>query len=192
MALKRIQKELKDLSNDPLESCSAAPLENDMFNWQAKIMGPPGSPYEGGTFCLNITFPADYPFKPPRVHFTTKIYHCNINANGAICLDILKDHWSPALTITKVLLSISSLLTDPNPMDPLVPEIAQVYLNDRDKHDQTAREWTQRPGQVGKAAPAPVEQGSAPQAQAQAASPGTAQPAGERTAAQGGCHCTIC
>merc|ERR1712083_975369 len=99
-----------------------------MGNWQATIMGPPDSPYQGGVFFLNINFPSDYPFKPPKVHFTTKIYHCNVNANGAICLDILKDQWSPALTISKVLLSVSSLLTDPNPNDPLVPEIAQVYL----------------------------------------------------------------
>ncbi|CAM9795732.1 unnamed protein product [Pylaiella littoralis] len=89
-------------------------------------MGPDDSPYAGGVFFLNIHFPADYPFKPPKVNFTTRIYHCNINSNGGICLDILKDQWSPALTISKVLLSICSLLTDPNPDDPLVPEIAQV------------------------------------------------------------------
>jgi ubiquitin-conjugating enzyme E2 D/E len=164
MALKRIQKELKDLTADPPTNCSAGPLGNDMFTWQAKIVGPPDSPYEGGSFLLNVSFPADYPFKPPKVHFTTRIYHCNVNSNGAICLDILKDQWSPALTISKVLLSISSLLTDPNPNDPLVPEIAQVYLNDRAKHDQTAREWTLRPSQVGKAAPAP-ERRTSPQVQ---------------------------
>ena len=145
MALKRIQKELIDLGRDPPVNCSAGPTnEQDQFHWQATIMGPDDSPYTGGVFFLNIHFPPDYPFKPPKVTFTTKIYHANINSNGSICLDILKDQWSPALTISKVLLSISSLLTDPNPDDPLVPEIAHLYKNNRAQHDQTAREWTQR------------------------------------------------
>lgn len=111
---------------------------------QATVMGPEKSAYEGGVFFLNVNFPTDYPFKPPKVQFTTKIYHCNVNSNGSICLDILKDQWSPALTISKVLLSISSLLTDPNPNDPLVPEIAQLYLKDKEKHDATAADWVKR------------------------------------------------
>uniref|UniRef100_A0A8C5YA19 E2 ubiquitin-conjugating enzyme n=1 Tax=Microcebus murinus TaxID=30608 RepID=A0A8C5YA19_MICMU len=109
MALKRIQKELSDLQRDPPAQCSAGP---------ATIMGPNDSPYQGGVFFLTIHFPMDYPFKPPKVAFTTKIYHPNINSNGSICLDILQ--WSPALTVPKVLLSICSLLCDPNPNDPLV------------------------------------------------------------------------
>merc|ERR1712046_482355 len=103
-------------------------------------MGPADSPYQNGVFFVSIQFPSDYPFKPPKVKFETKIYHCNVNSDGAICLDILKDQWSPALTVSKVLLSLSSLLTDPNPSDPLVPEIANLYRSDRAKHDQTARE----------------------------------------------------
>jgi ubiquitin-protein ligase len=102
MALKRINKELQDLGKDPPANCSAGPVGEDLFHWQATIMGPDDSPYAGGVFFLNIHFPADYPFKPPKVNFTTRIYHCNINSNGGICLDILKDQWSPALTISKV------------------------------------------------------------------------------------------
>ena len=145
MALKRITKELADLQKEPPSNCSAGPVNSDdIFHWQATLMGPQDSPYQGGVFFLDIHFPADYPFKPPKMHFTTRIYHPNINANGGICLDILKDQWSPALTISKVLLSICSLLNDPNPDDPLVPEIAQLYKTNREKYLQNAEQWTKK------------------------------------------------
>ena len=145
-AKKRLKKELQDMSKDPPPNCSAGPSKDkdqtNIMNWTATIMGPPDSPYEGGVFFLEIAFPTDYPFKPPKVKFLTKIYHQNINKSGGICLDILKDQWSPALTISKVLLSICSLLTDPNPDDPLVTEIANVYKTNRAKYTTTAKEWT--------------------------------------------------
>lgn len=141
MALRRIQKELKELERDPPESCSAGPLGDDLFHWQATLMGPSESPYEGGLFYLDIFFPTDYPFKPPKISFKTKIYHPNINARGAICLDILKNQWSPALNIARVLLSISSLLTEPNPGDPLEPEIADIYEKDINEYNERVRKW---------------------------------------------------
>jgi len=144
MALKRINKELQDLGRDPPAQCSAGPVGDDLFHWQATIMGPPESPYQGGVFFLTIHFPTDYPFKPPKVAFTTRIYHPNINSNGSICLDILRSQWSPALTISKVLLSICSLLCDPNPDDPLVPEIARIFKTDKEKYTELAREWTRK------------------------------------------------
>lgn len=144
MALKRITRELQDFSKDPPALCSAGPVGDDMFQWQASIMGPADSPYQGGIFFLSIHFPTDYPFKPPRVAFTTRIYHPNINSNGSICLDILRSQWSPALTISKVLLSICSLLNDPNPDDPLVPEIARVFKTNKPKYNTTAKEWVTR------------------------------------------------
>eukprot|EP01064_Diplonema_japonicum_P016987 TRINITY_DN2504_c0_g1_i1.p1 TRINITY_DN2504_c0_g1~~TRINITY_DN2504_c0_g1_i1.p1 ORF type:complete len:149 (+),score=16.68 TRINITY_DN2504_c0_g1_i1:291-737(+) len=145
MALRRIKKEHLDLTKDSPSNCSAGPVnKSDMYSWNATIVGPESSPYQGGLFNLNIHFPADYPFKPPRLQFTTKIFHPNINSSGGICLDILKDQWSPALTISKVLLSICSLLTDPNPDDPLVPEIASLFKQDRKKFDDTAADWTRK------------------------------------------------
>ena len=142
--MKRIQRELAELGEDPPANCSAGPVDDDLFHWSATIMGPDDSPYSGGLFFLDIHFPADYPFKPPKVTFTTRIYHCNINSNGGICLDILKEQWSPALTISKVLLSICSLLTDANPDDPLVPDIADLLRKNKSVHDANAREWTQK------------------------------------------------
>ncbi|EUB62216.1 Ubiquitin-conjugating enzyme E2 [Echinococcus granulosus] len=143
-SLKRIQKELSEISNDPPPNCSAFPRGDNLYEWISTILGPPGSVYEGGIFYLDIHFPLDYPFKPPKVTFKTRIYHCNINSHGVICLDILKDNWSPALTISKLLLSICSLLTDCNPADPLVGSIASQYVNNRSEHDRTAKLWTKK------------------------------------------------
>jgi len=144
MSQRRIQKELQDLRKDAPLNCSAGPIStDDMFRWEGIIVGPDDdTPYAGGIFDLKILFPVDYPFKPPTVTFTTKIYHPNINQAGGICLDILKTQWSPALTISKVLLSICSLLADPNPNDPLVPEIADLYMKQKEIHDMNASEYT--------------------------------------------------
>ncbi len=141
--LKRIQKELKDITENPPYHCSAGILDENIYNWSASIIGPENSPYKGGIFKLLINFPEDYPFHPPKIRFVTKIYHCNVNNSGGICLDILKDQWSPALTISKILLSICSLMDDPNPDDPLVPDIARQFKDQRAAYDITAREWTQ-------------------------------------------------
>ncbi|KAJ1860704.1 hypothetical protein LPJ73_001267, partial [Coemansia sp. RSA 2703] len=103
---KRIQKELAEISLDPPSNCSAGPKGDNLYEWVSTIVGPGDSPYSGGVFFLDIHFPQEYPFKPPKIIFRTRIYHCNINSQGQICLDILKDNWSPALTISKVLLSI--------------------------------------------------------------------------------------
>jgi ubiquitin-conjugating enzyme E2 D/E len=138
----RLKKELDELLNNPPTNCSAGIVEDDIYHWQATIMGPEGSPYEGGIFCLRIEFPTDYPFKPPKVTFITKIYHCNINSAGNICIDLLNEQWSPALTISKVLLSICSMMDDQNPNDPLVIDIANQYINDYVGFLENARLYT--------------------------------------------------
>lgn len=141
--MNRIQREWEDLTAESNSMFSAGPKDkSSMKKWEACIVGPPDSPYQGGLFFLDINFGNDYPFTPPRCKFRTRVYHPNINSNGSICLDILKDNWSPALTIRSVLLSICSLLTDPNPDDPLVPEIAELYVTNRDQYEQEARNFT--------------------------------------------------
>ena len=144
MSLRRINKELDDIIKDPPSNCVAGPIGVNLFDWEATIIGPDDTPYEGGIFKLRINFPSDYPFKPPKIVFDTPIYHCNINSNGSICLDILKREWSPALTISKVLLSICSLLAEPNPDDPLVPEISKLYKKNKYVYYKKAKEHTQK------------------------------------------------
>jgi ubiquitin-conjugating enzyme E2 D/E len=140
--LKRLQKELAEINKNDIPNISAGPINGNLYEWEAVILGPVGTPYHEGVFTLNISIPSNYPFKPPSVIFKTKIYHPNINSSGSICLDILKSQWSPALTLMKVLLSICSLLSDPNPNDPLVPEIANQLKINPELYAKTAREWT--------------------------------------------------
>jgi len=142
---KRILKEMQELSNDANANISAGPIDDDnIFAWSATMIGPKDSPYEDGIFLLKINFPNNYPFKPPQITFDTKIFHPNISSSGSICLDILQSNWSPALTITKTLLSISSLLTDPNPDDPLDATAGRMYKTNRDEFNNKAKEYTQK------------------------------------------------
>lgn len=142
MNIQRIKKELNEIEKDPPLNCSAGCLDDNFYEWEATLIGPGDSPYAGGIFILSILFTKEYPFKPPKLKFKTKILHPNINDNGSICLDILNKNWSPVLSISKVLLSILSLLTDPNPNDPLNTDIANIYLADREKYNRLVRNYT--------------------------------------------------
>lgn len=139
----RLGKEWNLLKKDPVDYITAGPKdEKDLTKWDGTLIGPTGTPYQGGIFNLEIYFPEEYPYKPPKIIFKTPIYHPNITPKGLICLDILKTNWSPALTIKNVLLSLCSLLADPNPDDPLMPDIAYQFKNFRSKFDADAHEWT--------------------------------------------------
>jgi ubiquitin-conjugating enzyme E2 N len=122
---------------------SATPYQDNLRYFAVAIEGPVDSPYERGVFQLELFLPADYPMAPPKVRFLTKIYHPNVDKLGRICLDILKDKWSPALQIRTVLLSIQALLSAPNPDDPLDNNVAEVWKNDEAEAIRRAREFTE-------------------------------------------------
>ncbi len=122
--------------------------KNDPFKWYALLKGPDETPYEGGTFKLQIFIPDDYPYQPPKVEFMTPIYHPNIattsmkTTGATICLDILdpkKYMWHPSMTIQRVMLGIACLMADPNPGDPLCPDIGKEMLRDKKKFESKAK-----------------------------------------------------
>mmetsp|Transcript_9483 Transcript_9483/g.34779 ORF Transcript_9483/g.34779 Transcript_9483/m.34779 type:complete len:152 (-) Transcript_9483:221-676(-) len=140
---RRIVKETQKLLSEPAPGISASPSEDNLRYFNVIILGPAQSPYEGGAFKLELFLPEEYPMAPPKVRFLTKIYHPNIDKLGRICLDILKDKWSPALQIRTVLLSIQALLSAPNPDDPLDENIAKHWKSNEGEAMMTARQWTQ-------------------------------------------------
>lgn len=140
----RIRRELTEITQHPPPNCSAELYKDDLFHWRATILGPIGTVYENGTFRLDIRFPTSYPFRPPQIRFITRIYHCNVDSRGVICLDVLNERWSPVMNIAKVLLSIWVLIGECNPLDPLVMGIADQYQNNRKEHDKIASFWTRR------------------------------------------------
>eukprot|EP00753_Platysulcus_tardus_P007305 PLAT15058.1.p3 GENE.PLAT15058.1~~PLAT15058.1.p3 ORF type:complete len:177 (+),score=67.69 PLAT15058.1:49-531(+) len=141
---RRIIKETQRLLSEPPPGISATPYEDNLRYFNAIISGPVDSPYQDGIFKLELFLPLEYPMVPPKVRFLTKIYHPNIDKLGRICLDILKDKWSPALQIRAVLLSIQALLSAPNPDDPLANDVADHWKADEEDAIRVAREWTER------------------------------------------------
>lgn len=135
-----------------VKSLGPVDAEQDLHVWSAEIEGPADTPYEGGSFSLDIEFPKEYPFRPPKIQFATKIYHCNIHPEtGRIALGILKDHWSPALSIRIVLSSICNMIAgEPEPSaycskpTCILCEISSILKRDRELYDSTAREWTRK------------------------------------------------
>ena len=143
----RINKELKAMSNpkNNEEGFTVLTKDDDQRHWVAEIRGPADTPYEGGRFAIDIVFPPDYPYGPPKMKFITKIWHPNISSQtGAICLDILKDEWTPALSVRTALLSLQALLCAPEPSSPQDAQVAEEYLKKPDQFQNNARAWVQR------------------------------------------------
>mmetsp|Transcript_21752 Transcript_21752/g.49506 ORF Transcript_21752/g.49506 Transcript_21752/m.49506 type:complete len:176 (-) Transcript_21752:85-612(-) len=140
VARRRLIRDLKKLQHDPPQGVSASPMKDDIMCWQAVMFGPDDTPWEGGTFQLEVTFTEEFPTKPPHVKFITKMFHPNIYNNGEICLDILQNQWSPIYDISAILTSIQSLLTDPNPNSPANSEAARLWSDNRREYNRRVSE----------------------------------------------------
>lgn len=159
-----------DCRNDKSSNISIDMIDDNPFHLKGTFFGPEETPYEGGKFDVvslietipchlnddlstyahtqlhqkDIVVPESYPFQPVKMKFITKVYHPNISsASGAICLDILKDAWSPVLTLKSTLISLQSLLCSPEPNDPQDAEVAKHYMTSRESFNETAKYWSQ-------------------------------------------------
>eukprot|EP01113_Clastostelium_recurvatum_P038064 TRINITY_DN5636_c0_g1_i2.p1 TRINITY_DN5636_c0_g1~~TRINITY_DN5636_c0_g1_i2.p1 ORF type:complete len:195 (-),score=56.37 TRINITY_DN5636_c0_g1_i2:44-583(-) len=126
---KRLQSELMQLMMSSSKDISAFPDGDNLLNWVGTISGPIGTVYEGLTYKLSLSFPTGYPYTAPTVKFTTPCYHPNVDQFGNICLDILKDKWSAVYNVRTLLLSIQSLLGEPNNDSPLNGAAAMQWDN---------------------------------------------------------------
>ncbi|OSX64761.1 hypothetical protein POSPLADRAFT_1178315 [Postia placenta MAD-698-R-SB12] len=143
-ALRRIQKELADVTSRPIDGLTVEPEDGNLFLWNCAIKAASDSPYKGGTFHFTLSLPENFPFKAPSVTFTTKIYHPGINEEGHICVPVLRDQWKPSVTLSSVLAIIQEKVNNPSPDDPFEPEIAAQMKNDHDKFLAAAKEWTKK------------------------------------------------
>ncbi|CAE6458435.1 unnamed protein product [Rhizoctonia solani] len=142
--LRRVNKEIADCKNDKASKITIELIDDSPFHLCGSFPGPEDTPYQGGTYQVDIVIPDSYPFQPVKMKFITKVYHPNISsASGAICLDILKDAWSPVLTLKSTLISLQSLLFSPEPNDPQDAEVAKHYLTSRSSFNDTARYWAE-------------------------------------------------
>lgn len=129
-------RDFKKLQDDPPPGICGAPTEDNIMNWHCVIFGPKDTPYEDGTFRVTMLFTEEYPTKAPTVKFVSKMFHPNVYADGAICLDILQNRWSPTYDVAAILTSIQSLLDEPNPNSPANSLAAQLYQENRREYEK--------------------------------------------------------
>jgi len=144
-ATRRLQKELQDLRTNGVRAFRDISVDDsNILYWQGLIV-PENAPYNKGAFKIEINFPAEYPFKPPKINFKTKIYHPNIDEKGQVCLPIISaENWKPATKTDQVIQALVALVNDPEPEHPLRADLAEEYVKDRRKFFKNAEEFTRK------------------------------------------------
>jgi ubiquitin-conjugating enzyme E2 B len=130
----------KNVAEGTSSGIIASPVDNNFFHWHAVIAGPCDTPWEGGLFKLDLVFGDEYPFAPPTVRFRTKnVFHPNVYVDGNICMDTLKSSWQSSLNVESLLISIQSLLCDPNPNSAANGAAARLLTENRSAYDEKIR-----------------------------------------------------
>ncbi|XP_014778456.1 ubiquitin-conjugating enzyme E2 L3 [Octopus bimaculoides] len=147
-ATRRLQKELAELkSTNHKTYCDIIVDTNNILIWNCLLM-PDNPPYNKGAFKILIEFPAEYPFKPPRITFKTKIYHPNVDEKGQVCLPIISaENWKPASKMDQVIDALLALVNDPEPEHPLRADLAEEFTKDKKKFLKNAEEHTKKYGE---------------------------------------------
>ncbi|XP_064612116.1 ubiquitin-conjugating enzyme E2 L5-like [Liolophura sinensis] len=147
-ATRRLQKELGDIRKSGLRCFREIVVdEGNILHWQGIIV-PENVPYNKGAFRIEIVYPAEYPFKPPRITFKTRIYHPNIDEKGQVCLPIISpENWKPATRTDQVIQALVALVNDPEPEHPLRGDLAEEYVKDRKKFIKNAEEHSKKYGE---------------------------------------------
>ena len=147
-ATRRLQKELQDIRKAGLKSFRDIIVdESNILQWQGLLV-PDAPPFNKGAFRIEIVFPAEYPFKPPKINFKTKIYHPNVDEKGQICLPIISvENWKPATKTDQVIQALVALINEPEPDHPLRGDLAEEYSKDKRKFMKNAEEFTKKHGE---------------------------------------------
>ncbi|CAO2608531.1 Ubiquitin-conjugating enzyme E2 G2, partial [Lemmus lemmus] len=157
-ALKRLMAEYKQLTLNPPEGIVAGPMnEENFFEWEALIMGPEDTCFEFGVFPAILSFPLDYPLSPPKMRFTCEMFHPNIYPDGRVCISILHapgddpmgyessaERWSPVQSVEKILLSVVSMLAEPNDESGANVDASKMWRDDREQFYKIAKQIVQK------------------------------------------------